>query len=153
MEKFKKVALIITGAISVFVICTIGNVLGFISSENLIANLLCGTALLILGIGALICLALIIKNYGSILGNAYISSDRRVLAWCLRMLISIFAFSGIGLMGYVSGEFCHSFNIHLSDHIIYGFSYIMEALGMIMVGSIVIWIFAQIMNTMNKYHI
>lgn len=150
MEKRQKITPIMLGAVIVFVTCIAGNVLGIISDDNILANLLYCVALLILGIGAIIALISTIKYYGLVLGRAYSSSERKVLAWSLRMLISIFAFIGVGLIGYVLGEFCYSMHIHLSADIVSGFLYIMDALGIIMVGAFVLWLFAKTTVFLNK---
>ena len=153
MEKYQKVVSVMVGAVITFLICITGNVLGLISDDNIFANVLCGIALLILGIGAICALISTVKYYGLILGRAYTSSERRVLAWCLRMIISIFAFVGVGLIGYVLGEFCHHMNITLNADIVSGFLYIMDALGMIMVGAFVLWLLARTIVFLNKYNL
>lgn len=153
MEKYRKITRLMVGAVLVFVLCFAGQVLGFIPDDNLLANVLCGIALLIFGLGALIGFVSIIRYFGIILGHARTSYERRNLGLGLSMIISIFAFVGVGLIGYTLGEFCNSQHIYLSTDIVEGFSYIMEALGMIMASAFSLWILARLQHTLNKHNL
>lgn len=153
MEKYRKITRLMVGAVIIFVLCFAAQVLGFIPSDNLLVDCFSSIALLILGLGALIGFVSTIRYFGIILGHACTTYERRNLGLGLSMIISIFAFVGVGLIGYTLGEFCNSQHIHLSADIVDGFSYIMEALGMIMASAFSLWTLAHLQHTLNKHNL